>query len=107
MILRFVALFGAFALASCCVSGNGCYAPVPGTPVAWDRSEPVSRIADVDDYKPIKRVSQPEIIAAPLNGTVEQRNAMAQSGDQWEQEQGADRDADAKLARQLKICRGC
>jgi hypothetical protein len=32
---------------------------------------------------------------------------MAQSGDQWEQEQAADREADAKLSSQLKICRGC
>ena len=31
-----VLFFGAAVLAGCCVSGNGCYAPVSGTPMAWD-----------------------------------------------------------------------
>ena len=29
-------LFSAIALSGCCASGTGCYAPVAGTPVAWD-----------------------------------------------------------------------
>ncbi len=109
MIFRCVAmLFGAFALASCCVSGNGCYAPVPGAPIALEREAPVSSSADIDDFKPRRKISpKPEIVAAPLDANSPQRNAMAQSGDRWEQEQAADREADAKLSSQLKICRGC
>jgi hypothetical protein len=108
MIFRCVApLFSAFALAGCCVSGNGCFAPYPGTPVA-EREAPISRSADVDDYKLKRKLSpKPEVTAAPLDASSAQRNAMAQSGDQWEQEQAADREADAKLSSQLKICRGC
>jgi NAD(P)-dependent dehydrogenase (short-subunit alcohol dehydrogenase family) len=28
---------GAFALAGCCVSGHGCYVPIPATPFALSR----------------------------------------------------------------------
>jgi hypothetical protein len=39
-----------------------------------------------DDFKPRKIGSpKPEIIVAPLDGISPQRNAMAQSGDRWEQ----------------------
>src|SRR5262245_34422884 len=31
-----VLLVAATALSGCCVSGSGCYAPTPGTPLAWD-----------------------------------------------------------------------
>jgi hypothetical protein len=108
MIFRCVALLsGAFALAGCCASGNGCYTPVLGT-VASDREAPVSRSADINDYKPRRKASpKPEIVAAPLDASSPQRNAMAQSGNQWDREQAADREADAALATQLKICRGC
>ncbi len=111
MISRGVALlFGAFALAGCCSSGQGCYVPVSTTSFQYEPSEPVSESAELEE--PRKRVSRkPQIVMQPLNPTVEQRNAMAQSNDTLEQErdqqQAVDRDADAKLSSQLKICRGC
>ncbi len=113
MISRGVALlFGAFALAGCCVSGQGRYVPVSTTSFQYEPSEPVSGSAELEE--PRKKVSRkPQIIVQPLNPTAEQRNAMAQSNDTLEQEQereqqqAVDRDADAKLSSQLKICRGC
>jgi hypothetical protein len=107
MISRGIALlFGAFALAGCCASGQGCYAPVSSASFQFEPPEPVSRTAEHEELS--KRIShKSQIIVEPLNPTVEQRNAFAQSGDKWEEEQAADREADAKLSSQLKICRGC
>jgi hypothetical protein len=60
-------LFAAIALAACCASGNGCYAPTLGTPPAWDGlgSAPTE---NGGEYKP-KRASRrnTEIIVGPLN----------------------------------------
>lgn len=115
MISRGVALlFGAFALAGCCVSGQGCYAPISTAPFAFEPSAPAG---DADLDAPRKKVAQ-KLPAQKLsdqklpdNGlpkaTAAQRNAMAQDGGKWEDEQAADREADAKLSSQLKICRGC
>jgi hypothetical protein len=120
MISRVVALlFGAFALAGCCMSGQGCYAPISTAPFAFEPSAPAS---DADLDAPRKKVAQ-KLPAQKLpvqklsdqkpsdnglpNGTAAQRNAMAQDGGSWEDEQAADREADAKLSSQLKICRGC
>ncbi len=110
MISRSVALlFGAFALAGCCVTGQGCYAPISTAPFAFEPSAPAG---DADLDVPRKKVARALQSNSLPNGTAAQRNAMAQDGgkqdgDKWEEEQAADRDADAKLSSQLKICRGC
>jgi hypothetical protein len=130
MISRGVALlFGAFALAGCCMSGQGCYAPISTTPFAFEPSAPAG---DADFDAPKKNVAQklaqkvsqkPAIQKLPIqdvsvnslpNATAAQRNAMARDssqpepeGGKWEDQQAADREADAKLSSQLKICRGC
>jgi hypothetical protein len=109
MISKCIAfVFAAVALAGCCVSGNGCYAPLPGTPIAWDGlgSPPTENEAEP---KP-KRTSRPktEIVVGPLNGAAAtQADPKSQPQDRWTQEQAADRDADAKLTKQLMICRNC
>jgi hypothetical protein len=115
MISRVVALLcGAFALAGCCMSGQGCYAPISTAPFAFEPSAPAS---DADLDAPRKKVAQ-KLPAQKLSdqklsenglpkGTAAQRNAMAQDGGSWEDQQAADREADAKLSSQLKICRGC
>jgi hypothetical protein len=57
MISRSIAfLFAAVALAGCCVSGNGCYAPLPGTPTAWDGLDPApaETAAQATEYRPRK-----------------------------------------------------
>jgi hypothetical protein len=114
MMSRVVALlFGAFALAGCCVSGQGCYAPISTAPFAFEPSAPAG---DADLDAPKKKLAQKvaQELAAPKlpadglpNGTAAQRNAMAQDGGKWEDQQAADREADARLSSQLKICRGC
>ena len=108
MISRSIAfLFVAVALGGCCVSGSGCYSPVPGTPIAWDGLGPAP-MENGSEYKP-KRASRPntEIVVGPLNGTAAQADPKSEPQDRWTQEQAADRDADAKLTKQLMICRNC
>jgi hypothetical protein len=106
MILKCIAfLFAAVALASCCVSGNGCYTSLPGTPIAWDGSLPT-----VNETEPNpKRTSRPktEIVVGPLNEKSAQVDPKSQAQDRWTEDQAADRDADAKLNKQLMICRNC
>jgi hypothetical protein len=83
-----------------CSRNRGCKASFLITPgfarrhLADDRDEHrVAAMGDrghlhrhADDFKPRKIGSpKPEIIVAPLDGISPQRNAMAQSGDRWEQ----------------------
>ena len=125
MISRVAALLcGAFALAGCCISGQGCYAPISTAPFAFEPSAP----SDADFDAPRKKVAQKPAAPKPAqqfsvqklplddlpNATATQRNAMAQDGGQpgqdgskWEDQQAADREAEARLTSQLKICRGC
>ncbi|WP_213741305.1 hypothetical protein [Bradyrhizobium sp. dw_411] len=126
MMSRVVALLlGAFALASCCMTGQGCYAPVSTASFPFEPSGPAN---DADPDAPRKKVAQKPAAPKPTqqssvqklplddlpNATAAQRNAMAQDGGQptqeggkWEDQQAADREADARLSSQLKICRGC
>ena len=100
-------LVAALALANCCAFGNGCV-PVSGTPVAWDGLGP----APTDDAQPLEiRPKQPrakrEIIVGPLNAAATEQNRSVQPKDQWEQQQAADQDDEARLKRKLMICRSC
>ena len=125
MISRIVALLcGAFALAGCCMSGQGCYAPISTAPFAFEPSTPDGDAGlDAPKRKLAQNVAQKSAVQKlPIqdvsanglpNATAAQRNAMAQDGGQsgqdgkWEDQQAADREADARLSSQLKICRGC
>jgi hypothetical protein len=108
MISKCIALlFAAVALAGCCVSGTGCYAPVPGAPIAWDGLGPTPT-ENVDESKP-KRNSRrnQEIIVGPLNDATAKSDPRSQPTDRWSEEQAADRDAEAKLNKKLRICANC
>jgi hypothetical protein len=101
-------VFAAIALTGCCALGNGCYAPVSGTPIAWDGLGPAPPETE-ENYKP-KRASRrnTEIIVRPLNEvTAPSDDRKSQSKDEWTRQQAADQAADAKLTNRLKICRGC
>jgi hypothetical protein len=108
MILKCIALlFVAVALAGCCLSGNGCYTSLPGTPIAWDSLG--SPPTDSETKPKPKRASRlkNEIVVGPLNETSAQADPKPQSHDRWAEEQAADQDADAKLKQQMKICSNC
>jgi hypothetical protein len=108
MILKCVTfLFAAAALAGCCVSGNGCYAPLPAAPIAWDGLG--SPPTDNETKPKSKRNFRPqtEIVIGPLDGTSAQADPKPQPRDKWVEEQAADQDADAKLKQQMKICSSC
>ena len=109
MIAKCIAfLAAALMLANCCASGSGC-APAAGSPVAWDGLGP----APTDDAQPLQiRPKQPtrakrEIIVGPLNASATEQNRSVQPKDQWEQQQAADQDDEARLKRKLMICRSC
>jgi hypothetical protein len=109
MILKSIALLvAALMLANCCGSGGGC-APTSGAPVAWDGLGP----APTDETQPLElrpkqhaRANR-EIIVGPLDAPVAEQNKKIQPKDRWELQQAADQDDEAKLKRQLMICRTC
>jgi hypothetical protein len=101
-----LAIVSTIALAGCCASGSGCYAPTPGAPVAWDGlgSRPSENV-----YQHVPRRSRPnrEIIVGPLNEAKAASEPKSQPGDRWTQEEAASLEADKKLTKQLKICTSC
>ena len=79
-----VFLVGSVALAGCCVSGNGCYAPVvgaPTAPIAWDGlGSPPTETADVPESRP-KKTTRPkkEIIVGPIGDVSAGANRKSQA----------------------------
>jgi hypothetical protein len=112
MLTRFMVLLVAgTALTGCCVSGTGCSTtPTAGTPLAWDGlgEPPTASDAPGEEQRPAKRKTtrSREIVLGPLNGVPAKSDAKAQY-DNWERRPNEDTEADARLARQTKICKGC
>jgi len=112
MLTRFMVLLVAgTALAGCCASGTGCSTtPMAGAPIAWDGlgEPPTANDAPGEERRPAKRKTarNREIILGPLNGAPAQSDAKAQYDD-WTRRPNEDVEADARLARQTKICKGC
>jgi hypothetical protein len=108
MISRCIALLvAALTLANCCASGSGC-APAAGSPVAWDGLG----TAPTEETQPLELRPKParakrEIIVGPLDAAASERNSKVQPKDDWEQQQAADQDDEARLKRKLMICRNC
>jgi hypothetical protein len=108
IILKWLTLACSMALAGCCASGTGCYAPVPGTPIAWDGLGSAPTENGSDENKPRRKSRRNhEIIVGPLNEAAAQSDPQSQFKDRWIQEQDAERDADVKLNKQLRICTNC
>jgi hypothetical protein len=112
MIARSIlALSAALMLANCCALGNGC-APSSSasTPAAWDGlgSAPSDDVQPVDLAPPRKQArAKREIILGPLDGAAGDQTGKVRPKDQWEKDQTADRDDEARLKRTLKICSAC
>ena len=112
MIMRFMVLLVAgSALTGCCVSGTGCSTTATaGAPIAWDGlgEPPTANDAPGAEKPPAKRrtARNREIILGPLNDAPAQSNAKARY-DEWTRQPNEDVEADARLARQTKICKGC
>ena len=104
MISKCIALLvAAFVLANCCITGSGC-AP-PGSPVAWDGLGPAPAEDTQSTAPPPDRLrSKRERTAGAAEG---RQNGKLQPGDNWEQQQAADRDEEMRLKRTLMICRDC
>ena len=111
MLARFMVLLVAgTALTGCCASGTGCSTQTAGAPIAWDGlgDPPTANEAPGEAKQPAKRrtARNREIILGPLNDAPAQSNAKARY-EEWTRQPNEDAEADARLARQTKICRGC
>jgi hypothetical protein len=116
MLTRFIVLMVAgSALTGCCVSGTGCSTTATaGAPIAWDGlgEPPTADGEQAGEAKPKRRAARNrEIILGPLNGAPP-REASARSDvkaqyDEWTRLPNEDPEADAKLKRQIKICKNC
>jgi hypothetical protein len=109
MIAKCIAfLFCVVALAGCCASSNGCYAPLPGTPIAWDGLGPTPTEADqATEYRPNKNAHpKKEIVVGPI-GDLPVEPPKLDAKEAWAQQEAADRADEAKLKKQLMICRNC
>jgi hypothetical protein len=99
------------ALGGCCLSSNGCYAPVPGVPTAWDGAGPAPQEGEGEGVAPAspKRAraarNKTEIIVGPIQGAT--TAPVPYSKEYWAQKDAESRNADAELSRQMTICRGC
>jgi hypothetical protein len=111
MYTKFMALLVAgLALSGCCVSGTGCNAPVAGRrspETVWVRRRREVPSRRVRGKRPKRRTARNrEIIVGPLSDAPPRAEAKARY-DEWTRLPNEDPEADAKLARQIKICRNC
>jgi hypothetical protein len=107
----------AVALAGCCVSSSGCYAPVPGVPTAWDGQGVRPGEGGEPRRQSAARTVRPntEMIIGPITDAQGQVRSASdkpspdkpKSEKQLTQDDAADRDADEKLTKRLMICRDC
>jgi hypothetical protein len=110
MKTRLIALLVAgTALSGCCASGTGCSTPTAGAPIAWDGlgEAPKADGEQTEEKQPRRRTARNrEIILGPLNDAPPRSDSRARS-DAWTRLPNEDPEADAKLARHLRICRDC
>jgi len=106
-------LFVAAALAGCCVSGNGCYAPVAGVPLAWDGlgsppTEADDVTAGVAEQRPRKpKRPQKEIIVGPIGGVAAEPKPKLEGREAYLAEEAEQLAAEARLTKKLVICTNC
>ena len=111
-----VLLVAGSALTGCCASGTGCSTTqTAGAPIAWDGlgEPPTADDASGEEKRPQKRrtARNREILLGPLNDAPPRETAAGSNAkaryDEWTRQPNEDAEADARLARQTKICKGC
>jgi hypothetical protein len=103
VLLKCIAfLFAAVALANCCVSGNGCYAPLPAAPIAWDGlgSDPTETIGQRK-----MRARKKKLSSAP-SATYQGSQTLSLTPKMHGRSRSCRR-ADEAKQKQLMICRNC
>src|SRR4051794_8260304 len=106
-------VFVAAALSGCCVSGNGCYTPVAGVPLAWDGlgsppTETDDVTAGVPDERPRKpKRSKKEIIVGPIGGVAVEPKPKLEGREAYLAEEAEQLAAEARLTKKLVICTNC
>ncbi|NOJ44939.1 hypothetical protein [Bradyrhizobium archetypum] len=101
------------ALSGCCASGTGCSTPTAtGAPIAWDGlgEPPTADGEQAGPSKPKRRTARNrdrEIILGPLNEAAPRETSARSAYEEWTRLPNEDPEADARLKRQIKICRDC
>lgn len=97
------------ALSGCCASGNGCYAPLPGTPTTWDGLGPPPRDTTAGPAGRSARVLRPkaEIIVGSIDNGTAEPTLKPYSKEWFAKQEALDRASDAALSKKMIICRGC
>src|SRR5271165_5869591 len=109
MISKCIAFLAvALLLANCCALGNGC-APPAGAPIAWDGlgTAPTDDLQSTGPQPRKPARAKREIIVGPLDAPAAGQGSRTQPRDNWEDQQAADQDDEAKLKRKLMICQNC
>ena len=115
MMSKYIALIlASAALAGCCLSPNGCYAPLPGAPIAWDGlgtapTETETTGATEDRPKKTARAkrAKKEIIVGPIGATAAEPKPKLTGREAFLQQEAADRLDEERLTKKLKICSDC
>jgi hypothetical protein len=115
---KFIALIlASTALAGCCVSGHGCYSPLPGVPLAWQGLGPApTEAAQLTEDRPSQPTedrprkpsrSKKEVIIGPIGELAAEAKRKLEGIDPLVQQEAADRADEEKLAKRLMICGNC
>jgi hypothetical protein len=109
-MLKIIALaFVATALAGCCVSGNGCYAPVANVPLAWDGLGTAPTELGQPGENRARKTSRPkrEIIVGPIDAVAAEPKPKLEGREAYLAQEAADRADEDRLTKKLVICTNC
>ena len=105
------------ALSGCCVSGIGCSTPTAsggptatsGGQIAWDGlgEAPTANDEPSEEKRPKRKAARNRDTTAGSPSVASARSEAKSQYEDWTRLPNEDREADAKIARQIKICRDC
>jgi len=115
MLSKYIALIlASAALAGCCLSPNGCYAPLPGAPIAWDglgtaptETETTGATEDRPRKTARAKRAKKEIIVGPIGAASAEPKPKLTGREAFLQQEAADRLDEERLTKKLKICSDC